>query len=387
MNTEIPDATAEAVRRYAAAERGARQRLQALMDEPHVEELYIRGGSSMVVKFSNGEQQCRPSPFDTDNQLIFVCKRLAVAADERLLLEWDRHDPRLDIRVGDGWRLHAEAFVCSPPTLVLRSGFGGRRTLGDLRLCSQPLARVLVEAVAGDVRANVVLAAAVAGGKTALCRALLGQVPPDERIDIIEHTSEPGLSEYAIHANVTQRRPRGANNNGMEPVTMAMHVRAAQRSNISKLVVDGIAGDGTMALLEAMSSGLQGCMATLQSATGDRVLEDLLRCATSDGADEAQARLSIARAAPLLVWIARHPKTGKRVIADVTEVTGTYAAGTIGTRCLWRLAPGEHLAAPVAAPQGRMADVYRSAGVGPDHESQPDAKPPRQPPLRGDADD
>ena len=48
---------------------------------------------------------------------------------------------------------------------------------------------------------------------------------------------------------------------------------------------------------------------------------------------------------------------------DVTQITGTDVDGTIRTRCLWRLQPGQRWATPEASPAGRMADVYRSAGV------------------------
>ena len=53
----------------------------------------------------------------------------------------------------------------------------------------------------------------------------------------------------------------------------------------------------------------------------------------------------------------------ERVIADVTQITGLSAGGAVETRGLWRLEPGERWAVPVAAPEGRIADVYRAAGV------------------------
>ena len=117
-----------------------------------------------------------------------------------------------------------------------------------------------------------------------------------------------------------------------------------------------------MALLDAMSSGLDGCLVTLHSPPGEGVLEKLTAYATSEGADEGLARRSIAIAVHLLVWMGRN-HAGERVIADVTQVTGMTTDGTIKTRGLWRLRAGERWAVPVAAPEGRMAAVYRAAGV------------------------
>ena len=371
------DGTDRAVRRESAAAAAAR-RLRELLGEDGVEEFQIRGGESMVVEFCNGERQSRSSPFSSDDELIGACRFLAAYSGERPQ-RFDELDPRLDTRIGDRWRLHAEAFVCTPPTLVLRSNLGGRRTLADLSLCSDQLADVLVEAVAGDMRANVVVAAAMGGGKTTLCQALLARVPPEERIDTIEDTPELRLREYGIHPNAYERLTRDANNDGVGKHSMADHVRDAKRANSSKLVVGEVRGEGTMALLDAMSSGLDGCLVTLHSPPGDGVLEKLTAYATSEGADEGLARRSIAIAVHLLVWMGRN-HSGERVIADVTQITGTHADGTIETRCLWQLLPGERWAAPVAAPVGPVADVYRSADVTVDRPAE--GPTPRRPALR-----
>ena len=360
------------VRRESAAAAAAR-RLRELLDEQDVEEFQVRGGESMVVEFSDGTRESRPSPFATDDDLIAACRFLAAYSGERPQ-RFDELDPRLDTRVGNRWRLHAEAFVCTPPTLVLRSNLAGRRDLQELGLCGDELAGVLTEAVAGNVRANVVVAAAMGGGKTTLCQALLAQVPADERIDTIEDTPELRLREYGIHPNAYERLTRDANNDGVGKHSMADHVRDAKRANSSKLVVGEVRGEGTMALLDAMSSGLEGCLVTLHSPPGGAVLEKLTSYATSEGVDEGLARRSIAIAVHLLVWMGRN-RDDERVIADVSQITGTAADGVISTRCLWRLQPGERWASPAASPEGRIADLYRSAGVAPGFEPAP-ARPP-----------
>ena len=354
------DGADEGVRRESAAAAAAR-RLRGLLGENDVEEFQIRGGESMVVEFSDGTRESRSSPFETDDELVAACRFLAAYSGGRPQ-RFDELDPRLDTRIGSRWRLHAEAFVCSPPTLVLRSNMAGGRSLAELGLCSGELAAVLVEAIAGRVRANVVVAAAMGGGKTTLCQALLARVPPEERIDTIEDTPELRLREYGIHPNAYERLTRDANNDGVGKHSMADHVRDAKRANSSKLVVGEVRGEGTMALLDAMSSGLDGCLVTLHSPPGEGVLEKLIAYATSEGADEGLARRSIAIAVHLLVWMGRN-HAGERVIADVTQITGTSEGGAIEARGLWRLRAGERWAVPVATPSGRVADVYRAAGV------------------------
>ena len=349
------------VRRRTAA-RAATDALSELLDEPDIEEFQIRGGESMLVQYADGRVERRPSPFAADEDLIESVRFLASYSGDRPQ-RFDELDPRLDVRIGDRWRLHAEAFVTSPPNVVLRSNMAGRMRLDDLGVVSDELGSVLIEAIAGRVRANVVVAAAMGGGKTTLCQALLAAVPDHERIDTIEDTPELRLAEYGIHPNTYERLTRDANQDGHGRHSMADHIRDAKRANAAKLVVGEIRGEGCEALLDAMSSGLDGCLVTLHSQPGKGVLEKLVAYACSEGAEPDYARRQIAAAVDLCVWMGRND-AGERVVADVTQLTGIDdLTGVISTTCLWALRPGDRWSTPAGRPAGRMAEVYVSAGL------------------------
>ena len=355
------DRTDGAVRRRTAA-RAATDALSELLDEPDIEEFQIRGGESMLVQYADGRVERRPSPFAEDADLIEAVRFLASYSGDRPQ-RFDELDPRLDVRVGDRWRLHAEAFVTSPPNVVLRSNMAGRVRLDDLGVVSEELGSVLIEAIAGRARANVVVAAAMGGGKTTLCQALLAAVPDHERIDTIEDTPELRLAEYGIHPNTYERLTRDPNQDGHGRHSMADHIRDAKRANAAKLVVGEIRGEGCEALLDAMSSGLDGCLVTLHSQPGKGVLEKLVAYASSEGAEPDYARRQIAAAVDLCVWMGRND-AGERVVADVTQLTGIDdATGVISTTCLWALRPGDRWATRAGRPAGRMAEVYASAGL------------------------
>ena len=350
-----------AVRRRNAA-RAATDSLSDLLAEPDVEEFQIRGGESMLVQYAGGRVERRPSPFAADADLIEAVRFLASYSGDRPQ-RFDELDPRLDVRVGDRWRLHAEAFVTSPPNVVLRSNMAGRMRLDDLAVVSRELGSVLIEAIAGKVRANLVVAAAMGGGKTTLCQALLAAVPDHERIDTIEDTPELRLGEYGIHPNTYERLTRDPNQDGHGRHSMADHIRDAKRANAGKLVVGEIRGDGCEALLDAMSSGLDGCLVTLHSQPGNGVLEKLVAYACSEGAEPDYARRQIAAAVDLCVWMGRND-AGERVVADVTQLTGIDdVTGIISTICLWALRSGDRWATPVSRPLGRVAQVYASVGL------------------------
>lgn len=117
---------------------------------------------------------------------------------------------------------------------------GGRKSLASLGFADSRLNNLLVGAVAGIQRANVIVAATMSGGKATLLQALLAHTPPFERVDTIEDTPELRLT-------------RDANADGVDKLTMTDHIRDAKRGNAGKIVVGEVRGEGTLALFDAMS--------------------------------------------------------------------------------------------------------------------------------------
>ncbi|MCY3910915.1 MAG: ATPase, T2SS/T4P/T4SS family [bacterium] len=345
-----------------SASQAAQTRLADLLEETGVEEFQIRGGECMIVHRADGRRERRNSPFASNDELIETARHLASFSGGHPQ-RFDVLDSRLDIRLGDRWRLHAEAFMCHPPTMVLRSNMAGKATFDDLNVAAPLLQKILVGAVSGPVRANIVIAAAMGGGKTTLCQALLATVDGSERIDTIEDTPELRLAQYSIHPNSFERLTRDANNDGVGKLSMSDHIRDAKRANSAKLVIGETRGEGTLALLDAMSSGLNGCLVTLHSQPGPGVLAKLLSYACSEGADPRFARQQIAIAVHLLVWMGRN-ELGERVISDVTQIVSYDDHNdTIETRCLWALSSGQRWAAPVARPHGQVERLYQAVGI------------------------
>lgn len=349
------------LRREAAAET-AIDKVRDLLAEEDVEEFQIRGAEAMYVLRSDGARERRASPFGAETELIDAIKFLATYGGDNPQ-RFDQLDPRLDIQISGQWRLHAEAYVTSPPNMVLRFN-RGRTPLGDLDVADVRLKAVLREAVSGGVRANLVIASTMGGGKTTLCQALLTEVPDTERIDTIEDTPELRLAAHGIHANTYERLTRDANNDGYGKHSMSDHIRDAKRANTSKLVVGEVRGEGTLALLDAMSSGLDGCLVTIHSRPGAAVIEKLVAYAVVEGADAEYARRQIASAVHLLVWLGRNTY-GERVVGDVTELVGIdESTSLLRTVQRWSYRPGDRWAIPVGtAPGGRLGEIYAAAGV------------------------
>lgn len=349
------------LRREVAAET-AMDQVRDLLQEEGVEEFQIRGTDAMYVLRSDGSREKRSSPFGGDTELIDAIKFLAAYGGDHPQ-RFDQLDPRLDIQISGQWRLHAEAYVTSPPNMVLRFN-RGRTGLSELSVADSRLKAVLQQAVSGKVRANLVIASTMGGGKTTLCQALLAKVPEMERIDTIEDTPELRLAAHDIHPNTYERLTRDANNDGFGKHSMSDHIRDAKRANTSKLVVGEVRGEGTLALLDAMSSGLDGCLVTVHSRPGAAVIEKLIAYAVVEGADAEYARRQIASAVHLLVWLGRNTY-GDRVVGDVTELVGIdERTSLIRTQQRWSYRPGDRWASPVGgSPDGRLGELYEAAGV------------------------
>lgn len=351
----------------AAHRAGARQQaediLADLLKRDDVEEYQIFAGGRMQVQYDDGRREEQESPFPTDHALAEAIRFLATFGGDRPE-RFDEQHPRLDMNLKERWRLHAEGFVVKPMYLALRANMGGRRSLEELGFADERLNGLLVAASAGTHRANVIVAAQTSGGKTTVIQAILAHTPAHERVDTIEDTPELRLAHYGIHSLTFERLTRDANADGVGALTMADHIRQAKRGNASKVVVGEIRGAGADALFDAMSSGMNGCLATLHSQPGTGVLDKMVAYAAAEGSPEPYARRQIAAGVHLLVWLGRNTRN-ERVIADVTELVGIDDSGMrIQTNCLWQLAEGDRWARPVSRPQNPVvAALYDSVGM------------------------
>ena len=348
-------------RRETAAQAAA-SIFKELLNRTDVEEYQIRGVEAMYILLANGMVEEVESPFNNYDDLTDAVKFLASYGGDASQ-RFDRLSPQLDIQIAGHWRLHAEAYVTNPPHIVLRYN-RGKIPLEDLLVGDWRMTAILREAIAGESQANLVVASTMGGGKTTLCQALLGEVHALDRIDTIEDTPELRLAAYGIHSNTYERLTRDANNEGIGEHSMEDHIRDAKRANTRKLVVGETRGPGTLAMLDAMTSGLDGCLVTIHSRPGAAVIEKLTAYAQMDGAEPAFARRQIANSVHLMAWLTRND-LNQRIVGDLSQLIGIdEGTSMVRVRVLWKWEKGSRWAKPVGDhPEGRMGELYLSAGV------------------------
>ena len=113
---------------------------------------------------------------------------------------------------------------------------------------------------------SCIICGGTAAGKTTLLRAVAADIPPTERLVTIEDSLELGLDRYPeLHPDVVALEAREANLEGEGGVSLAELVRWALRMSPDRVIVGEARGEEVLALLNAMSQGTDGSMATLHA--------------------------------------------------------------------------------------------------------------------------
>jgi pilus assembly protein CpaF len=231
----------------------------------------------------------------------------------------DASQPTADAKLPDGSRVHAVLPPIAPngPLVSIRKWPADRFTLTDLMersMFDEEMRDLLVDAVVR--RRSIVVGGATATGKTTLVNSLLGEVPPHERVVLVEET--PELSPVCAHSVSLVARPPNLEGRG-EVETLAL-VRTALRMRPDRIVVGEVRGGEAMAALGAMSTGHAGSMLTVHSSSTADAIDRLVTLALQarSGDAEASIRRMTERAVDLVVHLERRGE--QRTIAEVVEM-------------------------------------------------------------------
>jgi len=162
--------------------------IEDLLRDPTVTEVMVNCGGRRVFVERDGALESVPGRTLEVRNLTVAIKNIARACGDEI----SEVQPALDARLEDGSRVAAMFPPCSVdgPTLTVRK-FTHRYTLGELvsvGTLTKTLADELVAAV--RCRRNILISGGTGTGKTTLLNALAATIPADDRIVLIEETSE-----------------------------------------------------------------------------------------------------------------------------------------------------------------------------------------------------
>ena len=301
---------------------GPFERYLALED---VEDVCANGCRDVFLHLSDGTKR-KVDPVAESNEEMVELIRSAAARLGRAERRFDAGHPRLNLRLPDGSRLHAVMEVTETPCVTIRRHRYHKMTFADLiglGTVDHVLASFLTAAV--RTRRNIIVCGGVSAGKTTFLRAMLHEVPSDERIIVIEDDAELFLSaDRDTHPDVVEMERRDPNVEGQGEIDMATLVREALRMRPDRVIVGEVRGGEVIPMLHALNQGNDGSMCTLHADSTRTAFSRLITYAAS--AKEAYAPSVTARLAGDAVDFVVHLRRlrdGRRVVTSVREVTGS----------------------------------------------------------------
>nr|WP_088284932.1 ATPase, T2SS/T4P/T4SS family [Kineosporia sp. A_224] len=358
---ELPDGSYDVrlVEAIDAAMYGAGA-LQALLDDPGVENIDINGCDEVWVTRADGSKVRDRPVAATDEDLVDIVRNLGAYAGLNAR-PFTPATPELDLRLPDGSRLSAIMVASERPSISIRrnrfpqmfldeippqarttnsrntgrgaddgsgSGAGRATTLVELGTVDEQLAAFLRAAVLA--RCNIMVAGATDSGKTTLLRALINCIPPHERLITVERALELGLRRHPeLHPDVVEMEevlgsPDSAGGTG-GGVSIGQLVRRTRRQNPSRVIVGEVLGSEVVEMLSAMSQGNDGSLSTIHARDAADVFGRLATYAAQhEGLSFDVSHSLIGSTLDFVVFVRKNPRAGgRRAVMEVLEVTGS----------------------------------------------------------------
>lgn len=336
-------------------------RLQALLDDPDVGDVHVRGCEPVWVRLRDGRREEREPIVDSDAELVDLVRRAAtrLSASER---RFDAGSPDVNVQLPDGSRMFAVMEVSRRPSLVIRrhryelSSLEELVALGMLDRRSSSLLSAAVRA-----RRNLVIAGGTGTGKTTLLRALINEVPRTERIVTIEDSYELAIDRFADrHPDHDALQSRPANIEGRGEVTLSDLARMALRMDPDRVIVGEVRGAEAFPMLLAMSQGNDGSMCTMHADSSRTALAKLAAYVSmaETGLPIETVNLMLAGAVHFVVHLGA--RDGRRRLRSVREVVDADGAMVVTNEVVAADGSGYPLRQPTR-------DLLLEHGLAPEH--------------------
>jgi pilus assembly protein CpaF len=284
----------------APARDPALEPLAGFLDDTAVTDVFVNGSDGLFL--DRGAGAVRAPHWRASEAEV---RELAVALIGAGGRHIDDATPCVDVRLRGGVRVHAVL----PPiaaggttisirvprasrldvAMLVRDGFVDARGADGLR-------RLVAE------RVNLLITGAAGSGKTTLLAALLGLVPPGERIVTVEDVAELQIA-HPHHVRLEVRQP---NLEGAGGIGLSRLVREALRMRPDRLIVGECRGEEIRELLGALNTGHDGGAGTLHANGLDDVPARLEALGALAGFDDA----ALARQAASAIGCVLHLERG-----------------------------------------------------------------------------
>ena len=228
--------------------------------------------------------------------------------------------PILDSRLPDGSRVAAVIPPCSihGVTLTIRKFNSRHFTVEDLVKCGS-VDPILIERLKTYVegRKNILISGGTGTGKTTLVNALGKLISDDDRVLLIEDTSEIQLEKpNLVRFEARQAQP------GIPAVTIRDLLKASLRHRPDRIILGEIRGGEAFDLLQLLNTGHSGTLSTVHASSAQQAISRFTSCVLQSGVELPYRAIknNIGDSLNVIIQLERRP--GRRFISEVLEISG-----------------------------------------------------------------
>jgi pilus assembly protein CpaF len=287
--------------------------IEHLILDDTISEVMVNGPHHVFVEKAGFVQEVRGLAIG-EKSLMVAVKNIA----RRLGDDISESKPILDSRLPDGSRVAAVIPPCSlnGVTLTIRKFNARHFGIEDLikaGTLERWLANQLETYVLG--RKNILIAGGTGTGKTTLLNILGKFIPSDERILLIEDTSEIQMDQDNL-VRFEARQPQ----NGLPAVSIRDLLKAALRHRPDRIILGEIRGGEAFDLLQLLNTGHSGSLSTVHATSARQALARFTSCVLQSGVDLPYRAIKTNTADSLGVVVQLERRPGRRFVSEVVEI-------------------------------------------------------------------
>ena len=251
-----------------------------------------------------------------EKSLMVAVKNIA----RRLGDDISESKPILDSRLPDGSRVAAVLPPCSVNgvTLTIRK-FNARHFGVEDLVQAGTLERWLANQLEDYIlaRKNILIAGGTGSGKTTMLNVLGKFIPSDERILLIEDTSEIHMDQEHL-VRFEARQPQ----NGLPAITIRDLLKASLRHRPDRIILGEIRGGEAFDLLQLLNTGHSGSLSTVHATSARQGLARFTSCVLQSDVDlpYRAIKTNVGDSVNVVVHLERRP--GRRFVSEVVEIHG-----------------------------------------------------------------
>jgi pilus assembly protein CpaF len=289
--------------------------IEPFLRDPDVSDILVNGPARVFIE-KDGQMLEAPGVEIPEKSLQVAVRNIARALGDEICEE----QPLLDSRLPDGSRVAAVLPPCSVAgTILAIRKFHGRRYTAEELVRTGSLSPELLGHLrqAVESRQNTLISGPTGSGKTTLLSALAAFFSPEDRIVVIEDTSELQLeAKNLVRLEARRGQP------GLPAVSIRDLLRTTLRLRPDRILLGEVRGGEAFDLLQALNTGHAGTLATLHADSAPRAIARFTTCVLMSGIDlpYRAIRANIGEAVNVLVHIDR--RNGKRIVSEAYSIRG-----------------------------------------------------------------